>query len=75
MPGHGREVSWQLAVVEFSENQEAPLSKCASLVDSYRAHLRKRRTEDPAVPVSPPLRRDQGPRVHRCLNPLHKYIN
>jgi transposase len=47
----------------------------ASLVDPYREHLRKRRAEDPAVPVKHLFEeiKDQG--FTGCLNLLHKYIN
>jgi transposase len=47
----------------------------ASLVDPYREHLRKRRTEDPAIPVSHLFAEIKALGFTGCLNLLHKYIN
>jgi hypothetical protein len=47
----------------------------ASLVDLYREHLRKRRAEDPAVPVKHLLEEIKTLGFTGCLNLLHKYIN
>jgi hypothetical protein len=47
----------------------------ASLVDPYREHLRKRRTEDPAVPVNLLFEEIKALGFTGCLNLLHKYIN
>jgi hypothetical protein len=47
----------------------------ASLVDPYREHLRKRRTEDPAVPVNHLFEEIRALGFTGCLNLLHKYIN
>ncbi|WSN72001.1 ISL3 family transposase [Streptomyces sp. NBC_00056] len=47
----------------------------ASLVDPYREHLCKRRTEDPAVPVQHLFEEIQALGFTGCLNLLHKYIN
>nr|WP_152889776.1 ISL3 family transposase [Streptomyces adustus] len=47
----------------------------ASLVDPYREHLRRRRTEDPAVPVSHLFEEIKALGFTGCLNLLHKYIN
>ncbi|MER6161919.1 ISL3 family transposase [Streptomyces sp. NPDC001868] len=47
----------------------------ASLVDPYREHLRKRRTEDPAVPISHLFEEIKALGFTGCLNLLHKYIN
>ena len=50
--------------------------KCrACLVDPYRKHLRKRRTEDPAVPVKHLFEKIKTLGYTGCLNLLHKYIN
>ncbi|MCZ1018586.1 ISL3 family transposase [Streptomyces albulus] len=46
-----------------------------SLVDPYREHLRKRRTEDPAVPVKRLFEEIKALGFTGCLNLLHKYIN
>ena len=48
--------------------QRAPQYR-PTLVDPYRDHLRRRRAEDPAVPVRHLLRRDQGTRLHRQRQP------
>jgi transposase len=47
----------------------------ASLVDPYREHLRKRRAEDPAVPVVRLFEQIKALGFTGCLNLLHKYIN
>ncbi|MFF4908993.1 ISL3 family transposase [Streptomyces sp. NPDC001260] len=47
----------------------------ASLVDPYREHLRKRRAEDPAVPVNHLFEEIKALGFTGCLNLLHKYIN
>ncbi|MFT9480558.1 ISL3 family transposase [Streptomyces sp. Mo3] len=47
----------------------------ASLVDPYREHLRKRRTEDPAVPVSHLFEEIKPLGFTGCLNLQQKYIN
>jgi transposase len=47
----------------------------ASLVDPYREHLRKRRAEDPAVPVLHLFEEIKALGFMGCLNLLHKYIN
>jgi transposase len=47
----------------------------ASLVDPYREHLRKRRAEDPAVPVKHLFEEIKALGFTGCLNLLHKYIN
>lgn len=47
----------------------------ASLVDPYREHLRKRRAEDPAVPVQHLFEESKALGFTGCLNLLHKYIN
>ncbi len=47
----------------------------ASLVDPYREHLRKRRAEDPAVPVGHLFEEIKALGFTGCLNLLHKYIN
>lgn len=47
----------------------------ASLVDPYREHLRKRRVEDPGVPVLHLLEEIKALGFTGCLNLLHKYIN
>jgi transposase len=47
----------------------------ASLVDPYREHLRKRRAEDPAVPVKYLFEEIKALGFTGCLNLLHKYIN
>lgn len=47
----------------------------ASLVDPYREHLRKRRAEDPAVPVKHLFEEIKVLGFTGCLNLLHKYIN
>ncbi|MET8404903.1 ISL3 family transposase [Streptomyces sp900116325] len=47
----------------------------ASLVDPYREHLRKRRAEDPAVPVKDLFEEIKALGFTGCLNLLHKYIN
>jgi transposase len=47
----------------------------ASLVDPYREHLRKRRAEDPAVPVQSLFEEIKALGFTGCLNLLHKYIN
>ncbi|MFD7164811.1 transposase [Streptomyces violascens] len=44
----------------------------ASLVDPYREHLRKRRAEDPAVPVLHLVEEIKAPGFTGCLNLLHK---
>ena len=46
-----------------------------SLVDPYREHLRKRRAEDPAVPVKHLFEEIRALGFTGCLNLLHKYIN
>ena len=45
------------------------------LVDPYRDHLRKRRAEDPAVPVQHLFEEIKALGYEGCLNLLHKYIN
>ena len=47
----------------------------AGLVDPYREHLRKRRAEDPAVPVARLFEEIRALGFTGCLNLLHKYIN
>lgn len=47
----------------------------ASLLDPYREHLRKRRAEDPAVPVKHLFEEIKALGYTGCLNLLHKYIN
>ncbi|MBE1602831.1 hypothetical protein H4687_008960 [Streptomyces stelliscabiei] len=47
----------------------------ASLVDPCREHLRKRRAEDPAVPVQHLFEEIKTLGFTGCLNLLHKYIN
>nr|WP_088245230.1 ISL3 family transposase [Streptomyces sp. LUP47B] len=47
----------------------------ASLVDPYREHLRKRRTEDPGVPVKHLFDEIKALGFTGCLDLLHKYIN
>ena len=47
----------------------------ASLVDPYREHLRKRRAEDPGVPVQHLFEEIKALGFTGCLNLLHKYIN
>ncbi|MEU9015812.1 ISL3 family transposase [Streptomyces sp. NPDC048479] len=47
----------------------------ASLVDPYREHLRKRRAEDPAVPVKHLFEEIKALGFTGCLTLLHKYIN
>ncbi|MFB7224413.1 ISL3 family transposase [Streptomyces sp. NPDC056227] len=47
----------------------------AGLVDPYREHLRKRRAEDPAVPVQHLFEEIKTLGFTGCLNLLHKYIN
>lgn len=47
----------------------------ASLVDPYREHLRKRRAEDPGVPVLHLFEEIKALGFTGCLNLLHKYIN
>ncbi|MFE6744216.1 ISL3 family transposase [Streptomyces sp. NPDC057686] len=47
----------------------------SSLVDPYREHLRKRRAEDPAVPVLHLFEEIKARGFTGCLNLLHKYIN
>jgi hypothetical protein len=47
----------------------------ARLVDPYREHLRKRRTEDPGVPVLHLFEEIKSLGFTGCLNLLHKYIN
>jgi transposase len=47
----------------------------ASLVDPYRRHLRKRRAQDPAVPVKHLFEEIKALGFTGCLNLLHKYIN
>ncbi|WP_406157103.1 MULTISPECIES: ISL3 family transposase [unclassified Streptomyces] len=47
----------------------------ASLVDPYREHLRKRRADDPAVPVQHLFEEIKALGFTGCLNLLHKYIN
>ena len=46
-----------------------------SLVDPYREHLRKRRAEDPGVPVKHLFEEIKALGFTGCLNLLHKYIN
>ncbi|MEV5559504.1 ISL3 family transposase [Nonomuraea wenchangensis] len=47
----------------------------ASLVDPYREHLRKRRAEEPGVPVKHLFEEIKALGFTGCLNLLHKYIN
>jgi transposase len=47
----------------------------ASLVDPYREHLRKRRADDPGVPVKHLFEEIKALGFTGCLNLLHKYIN
>ncbi|MEW1660773.1 ISL3 family transposase [Streptomyces sp. NPDC093707] len=47
----------------------------ASLADPYREHLRKRRAEDPGVPVKHLFEEIKALGFTGCLNLLHKYIN
>ncbi|MFD9575947.1 ISL3 family transposase [Streptomyces sp. NPDC059982] len=47
----------------------------SSLVDPHRDHLRKRRAEDPAVPVQHLFEEIKALGFTGCLNLLHKYIN
>nr|WP_093496911.1 ISL3 family transposase [Streptomyces sp. Ag109_O5-10] len=47
----------------------------ASLVDPYREYLRKRRAEDPGVPVQHLFEEIKALGFTGCLNLLHKYIN
>lgn len=47
----------------------------AGLVDPYREHLRKRRAEDPAVPVKRLFDEIKALGYTGCLNLLYKYIN
>lgn len=47
----------------------------ASLVDPYREHLRKRRTEDPGVPVLHLFQEIKTLGFTGCLNLLRKYID
>ncbi|RFC70907.1 ISL3 family transposase [Streptomyces sp. AcE210] len=47
----------------------------ASLVDPYREHLRKRRSEDPGVPVKYLFEEIKSLGFTGCLNLLNKYIN
>ncbi|WP_329027667.1 ISL3 family transposase [Streptomyces sp. NBC_00690] len=47
----------------------------SSLVDPHREHLRKRRAEDPAVPVQNLFEEIKALGFTGCLNLLHKYIN
>jgi hypothetical protein len=47
----------------------------AGLVDPYRDHLRKRRAEDPGVPVKHLFEEIKALGYEGCLNLLHKYIN
>ncbi len=47
----------------------------ASLVDPHREHLRKRRAEDPSVPVTHLFEEIKALGFTGCLNLLHKYIN
>ncbi|KYG51841.1 transposase [Streptomyces sp. WAC04657] len=47
----------------------------SSLVDPHREHLRKRRAEDPAVPVQHLFEEIKALGFTGCLNLLHKYIN
>ncbi|SCL15958.1 Transposase [Micromonospora inyonensis] len=47
----------------------------ASLVDPHREHLRKRRAEDPGVPVKHLFEEIKALGYTGCLNLLHKYIN
>jgi hypothetical protein len=56
------------------ENAPRPKYR-ASLVDPYREHLRKRRAEDPAVPVGHLFEDIKALGFTDCLNLLHKYIN
>lgn len=51
-----------------------PKYRC-SLVDPHREHLRKRRAEDPAVPVRQLFEEIKALGFTGCLNLLHKYIN
>ncbi|MEV0220382.1 ISL3 family transposase [Streptomyces sp. NPDC050704] len=47
----------------------------ASLVDPYREHLRKRRADDPGIPVKHLFEEIKALGFTGCLNLLHKYIN
>lgn len=47
----------------------------ACLVDPYREHVRKRRSEDPGVPVQHLFDEIKALGFTDCLNLLHKYIN
>lgn len=47
----------------------------AGLVDPYREHLRKRRAEDPAVPVKHLFEEIKALGFTGCLDLLHKYID
>ncbi|GGW71347.1 hypothetical protein GCM10010381_65080 [Streptomyces xantholiticus] len=47
----------------------------AGLVDPYREHLRKRRADDPAVPVQHLFDEIKALGFTGCLNLLHRYIN
>jgi hypothetical protein len=47
----------------------------AGLIDPYREHLRKRRAENPAVPVKHLFEEIKALGFTGCLNLLHKYIN
>nr|AGZ93856.1 transposase [Streptomyces sp. WM6386] len=47
----------------------------ASLVDAYHEHLRKRRAENPGVPVLHLFEEIKALAFTGCLNLLHKYIN
>lgn len=47
----------------------------AGPVDPYRAHQRKHRSEDPAVPVRHLFEEIKALRFTRRLNLLHQYIN
>jgi hypothetical protein len=47
----------------------------AGLVDPYREHLRRRRAEDPAVPVRHLFEEIKALGFTGCLNLRHKYIN
>ncbi len=59
----------------WSWNCSIPRTHRASLVDPYREHLRKRRSEDPAVPVKHLFEEIKALGFTGCLNLLHKYIN
>ena len=54
--------------------QRAPQYR-PTLVDPYRDHLRKRRAEDPAVPVQQLLREIREPGYQGSSNLLVRYIN